>query len=794
MNRNGRQSDHPTPPLTGIAPQASAVVITNRDGRVTHWSNGAETLLGYAPTEIVGRSVTDLLDTDGTPRHRDGHRVDARMSLCPLLDHERETAFLLTIHPGADETVDRSLASLAQLMFEQHPLGLAIFDRDARALSVNETGRQETDLAADEFHGLRPAEINPDPAFEEIERRIRRAAETGKPEFTEAFVRALGQGQAHAWAFDIFPLRDETAQVRAVGVSATDYSEQYGSRERLALVSEARTRIGASLDIAETARELTEVAVPRFADFVGVDVLDPVFRGELPVSGTSPRPALLRLAAHRSVFTLAPGAMPAPGETHVHPSSSPIARCLAKGRAELYDLRSPEMVRWLAEDPAHAALVDAYGAHSLIAVPIRARGAILGAVLFIRYATSREPFGLDDLTVTEDLVARVAICLDNDRRFTRERGIALALQRSLLPQGPTLHPAVETAVRYLPAGGDTLSAGDWFDVIPLPGARVGLVIGDVVGHGINASATMGRLRTAVRTLADIDLPPDELLTHLDDIVTHSGDEQDDAALGEIPGDIGATCLYAVYDPVGGTCSLARAGHPAPVLVHPDGTGSVVDLPAGPPLGLGSLPFEATEFTVPEGSLLALFTDGLLEPDADDVGSGLSRVCSAVAWPAPSLEALADTVLDLCTGSRTDDIALLLARTQLLDREHVASWDLPSDPAIVAKARERVGIQLAAWGLEEEVFVTELVVSELVTNAIRYGRPPIQLRLIHEPSVLICEVSDCSSTSPRLRRARVSDEGGRGLLLVAQLTQRWGTRYTGTGKTIWAEQPISTRSE
>jgi serine phosphatase RsbU (regulator of sigma subunit) len=463
---------------------------------------------------------------------------------------------------------------------------------------------------------------------------------------------------------------------------------------------------------------------------------------------------------------------------------------MATGRAELHPITAPEIVRWFADDTIQAAQARACEADSLITVPIRARGTTLGAVMFLRCSTSREPFAPADLPLTEDLVARAAVCLDNARRFTRERDIALALQRNLLPRGPIVHPAVETAARYLPAGGGAQVGGDWFDVIPLPGARVGLVVGDVVGHGINASATMGRLRTAVRTLADTDLPPDELLTHLDDIVTHGEGGQYPEDTSEIPGDIGASCLYAVYDPLSGTCSLARAGHPAPNLVHPDGSSSIVDVPVGPPLGLGSLPFEAAEVTVPEGSLLALFTDGLLKTGTRDVDEGLSALRRALAQPAPSLEALCDTVLDtLCPEPRADDIVLLLARTRIFGEDRVASWDVPVDPAVVADTRRRVCDRLAAWGLEEAAFITELVVSELVTNAIRYGGGLIRLRLIKDET-LICEVSDGSSTGPHMRRARPSDEGGRGLFLVAELTQRWGTRFTRTGKTIWAEQLLS----
>jgi anti-sigma regulatory factor (Ser/Thr protein kinase) len=301
---------------------------------------------------------------------------------------------------------------------------------------------------------------------------------------------------------------------------------------------------------------------------------------------------------------------------------------------------------------------------------------------------------------------------------------------------------------------------------------------------------MGRLRTAVRTLADVDLPPDELLTHLDDLVTHLTSD-DDSIPEDMPfvGEIGATCLYAVYDPVSRICTIASAGHPPPAVLFPDGTVSVVEISPGPLLGVGGLPFEATELELPEGSLLAFYTDGLIEARAHDIGLGLDRLCEALASPVPSLEVTCDAVLKaLLPESPADDVALLLARTRALHTDQVAAWSLPSDPAIVADARAQASRQLAVWGLEEAAFVTELVVSELVTNAIRYGAVPIGLRLIRDRT-LICEVSDANSTAPHLRRARTFDEGGRGLHMVAQLTQGWGTRQTPTGKTIWAEQPL-----
>jgi hypothetical protein len=379
-------------------------------------------------------------------------------------------------------------------------------------------------------------------------------------------------------------------------------------------------------------------------------------------------------------------------------------------------------------------------------------------------------------------------------RLRSQRATALALQRSLLPQRLPEQAALEVAFRYLPAGSQAGVGGDWFDVIPLSGSRVALVVGDVVGHGVHASATMGGLRSAVRTLAGVDLPPDELLTHLDDLVIHlTSDEQAGIAEGDqaAAGDLGATCLYAVYDPVSRHCTLATAGHPLPVLVRPGAAAEPVSGPIGPLLGLGGLPFETTELDLAPGSVLALFTDGLIEARERDIDHGLTRLCHALALPAPSLEATCDIVTDaLLNGRPADDVALLLARTRALPPDQVATWDISADPALVVYARKLAVEQLDAWGLDDAVFITELLVSEMVTNAIRYGASPIQLRLIRDRT-LICEVSDASSTAPHLRRARVYDEGGRGLLLVAQLSQNWGTRHTTSGKTIWCEQKLPT---
>jgi anti-sigma regulatory factor (Ser/Thr protein kinase) len=298
----------------------------------------------------------------------------------------------------------------------------------------------------------------------------------------------------------------------------------------------------------------------------------------------------------------------------------------------------------------------------------------------------------------------------------------------------------------------------------------------------------------VRTLADIDLAPDELLTHLDDLVVRLS--QESGGEGGSPGELGATCLYAVYDPVSRRCTMARAGHPAPVVVPPGGAPRELDVPAGPALGLGGLPFEAAELYLHEGTVLSFFTKGLVESPERDVETGHRLLCDALAAGAgpagpASLDETCDRILRslLPAGGSSDDVALLLARTHGLPASQVATWDIPADPALVAPIRKQVVEQLSTWGLTDASFTTELVVSELVTNAIRYGSHPIRLRLIQDADTLICEVSDTSHTAPHLRRAKTWDEGGRGLLLVAQLTQRWGSRHTPDGKTIWAEMSL-----
>jgi len=550
------------------------------------------------------------------------------------------------------------------------------------------------------------------------------------------------------------------------------------ARRRLKLLYDASGRIGTTLDIQRTCEELAEALVPGFADYASVDLAEPVLHGEDPRGDHS---GPLRRTALAGV-TPDPPLLPVGADVPILPGT-PRARSLAEGRPVVEPDLTAALDLWHESHPQVVDDVRAIGVHSLVAVPLRVGGVVLGIATFWR-SRPDSPFDDDDRSLAEELVARAAVCIENARRYTREHAMAVTLQHSLLPGGLPEQSALDVAYRYLPAQAGV--GGDWFDVIPLPGARVALVVGDVVGHGLHAAATMGRLRTAVHNFSALDLPPDDLLGHLDDLVNRL-DQDRDALDGEIP-ITGATCLYAIYDPVSRACAMARAGHLLPALVHPDGRVEFPDLPAGPPLGLVGLPFETAEILLPEGSRLVLYTDGLVESRSRDIDEGLDLLAESLAHADRTpQQTCADVLSALLPDNPTDDIALLVAQTRALPADRVAVWDVPSDPAAVAVVRAAVTRQLETWGLDDAVFATELILSELVTNSIRYAVGPIRVRLLHD-RVLICEVSDGSSTSPHLRYAAETDEGGRGMFLVAQLADRWGTRYTATGKVIWAELP------
>ncbi|MEU9858931.1 SpoIIE family protein phosphatase [Streptomyces sp. NPDC047974] len=662
-------------------------------------------------------------------------------------------------------------------MYEHHDAvlhavreGVLITGRDGRLLLANDEARRLLDLPAD-VEGRRVADLGLDPALSALLASDRIATDEVHLAADRLLALnkrvALPPGGQHG---SVVTLRD-TTELRSLSGRAEV------ARERLSLLYDAGVRIGTTLDVVRTAEELAEVASAGFADIVTVELLDPVLSGEEP-AGASTELRRTAIAGLTEDHPLYPS-----GELIRFVPGSPVDVSVTEGRSVVEnDLASS--AAWRAQDETRARQVLRHGIHSLAVVPLRARGVVLGVANFWRAGAS-PPYSDEDLSFAEELANRAAVSIDNARRYTREHAMAVTLQRSLMPRNLPGDEALDVASRYLPAEAGV--GGDWFDVIPLPGARVALVVGDVVGHGLHAAATMGRLRIAVHNFSALDLSADELIRRLDELVSLL--DLRDASSGEWEETItGATCLCVVYDSVSGEVSVATAGHLPPVVVRPDGSTDFLAPPVSPPLGLGAgMPVETVRTTLPEGSRLVLYTDGLLEDRTRDPDESLDALRRALAGPDRTPEETCDAVIDtmLPTGAG-DDVALLVACVRRMDADRVAVWDVPRDPAAVGPVRNACARKLAEWGLDDISFGSELILSELITNAVRYGLEPIRVRLLYGSS-LVCEVSDGSSTAPYIRRASDTDEGGRGLFLVAQYAEKWGTRYSPRGKTIWAAQ-------
>ncbi|BAJ32630.1 putative protein kinase/phosphatase [Kitasatospora setae KM-6054] len=726
-------------------------------------------------------------------------------------------------------------AALLDALFAQAPLGLYLLDQELRVVRYNTAARGVRGVPTTDIVGHRPAEFAPGFDRAELDALARQALQDGGY-VREHLVRGRmpnDPGHEMVGAVSFFRVVSDTGHPYLVAV-VEDVTERQAALDRLDILHNAHRRLGASLDAIGSAQELADVAVPRFADSATVDLLDEPLRG-LPLrTGPIDPGAPLRRAAYRSVRGTGPAAGPAAGsasgsasgsatgpvphgELSTYGAPTPYSRALEDGRARLIrGLGGDE--EWLAADPERGRRLTGLGVHSMIVAPLMVHDAVLGVLSLYRHQRS-EPFEQDDLELAVELAARGAMSIDKARSYARERSIATTLQRQLLPRAPVELSAVQSSHVYLP--GVVGPGGDWYDVIPLSAARVGLAIGSVTGTGIEAAAVMGQVRTALRTLAVQDLQPDELLVRLDDAARVLTDEQQGslpAGATSLPDGL-ASCLYMVYDPIGRTCTAASAGHPGPVLVGPDGVPVPFPVEPGLPLGCGDGCYETRVAELPAGSVLALYTHGLMSGPGRRAGAG-GRAASGgerggldeglPVGPGEGRRAVLQRVLarageeelpQLCDQAvyallperQREDAVLLLVRTLGLPDDKVAMWTLPEDPAVVRTARRLAEHQLAAWGLQELEFSTDLIVSELVTNAIRYGKSPIRLRLINDRG-LICEVSDSSDSTPHLRRAKSTDEGGRGLFIIGQLAQRWGTRFARHGKTIWAQQEVPEQAD
>jgi GAF domain-containing protein len=545
--------------------------------------------------------------------------------------------------------------------------------------------------------------------------------------------------------------------------------------EQLALLRATGAIVGSTLDLHTTARELCSVTVPRFADFASVLIVDQLFSDTEPPKDDRPADTVLvrRVAVAREGLPSAWETALPEGELLTLATDAIVPRL---GEPVLVPVVDPSVAPDIALDLGVPALTPLLPGHSMIVAPLTARGIVLGRACFLR-GPGRRPFDARDAATATEIVARGAVHIDNARLHRQESRAAATLQRSMMPTRPPRIPGVRIAHHYMPGDRQAQVGGDWFDAIQLPGGRVALIVGDVMGHGLQAAAVMGQFRTAVITMAGLDLPPAQLLRHLDNLAHRLGTEHL------------ATCVYAVYDPIHRTLTLANAGHIPPVLAGSDGRGELLQIPGGAPIGVGGVPFDTVEIPAPDGSWLVLCTDGLVEVRGQGIDAGLAALCANVIEPQQSPEDVCAQILArLHSEDRRDDVALLVARFEGIAPQDVVRWTLRLDHREVARARELTRRQLGEWGLERLSDTAELLVSELVTNAIRAASYEVELRLMRVGKLLV-EVSDDNHNLPQLQSAEADDVQGRGLALVSHLSRRWGTSRKAVGKVVWFELPL-----
>ncbi|MFD7409865.1 SpoIIE family protein phosphatase [Streptomyces sp. NPDC059866] len=765
-------------------PSGDVLVLIDESGRVLEWGRPAEELFGWTAEQAVGQSVTALMrevaaGDEGLERFSDAAAVLVK----PVL---RGTSVVWQVFAAGDTTAGQDVAIL-KAMFAHSPVGLHVLDDQLHVVRMSAATGGPRDTPVRHLLGRSFTEVCECEDPEEEAAVAHRVLERGEPVVNRLLrgVTAIGRPRCRSHSVSYFRLEDSRGDVLGLVAFTIDVTERENAQNRLALLERVRTRVGHRLNVMDVCWELVDAVVPAFAGIADVEVVEDVVRGEDPPTVPVRRNLPLRRAAFQGHFPPHPV-----GDVRPLPAVTPFSDVLSDLRPRLVSIE--EDSSWFAADPARAEAIKRSGAHCLIVAPLAWQGRALGVVSFYRHQ-QEDPFEEDDVAVASAMCAHAALCINNARQYMREWMIASTVQRSLLPQHPVPQATVEISPLHLPGpeGG-----GAWCDAIALPGARTALIVGDVAGQGIPAAIMMGLLRTAVHTLAALDLQPDELLARLSDTTARLA-----AARAALPPmdplnrePLTAGCAIAIYDPVDLTCTIARAGLPEPVAVLPDGTSVGLPVPAGPPLaGRDTAPFPATTVSLPEGSTLAMATAALADKVLAPSGSLRPLLDVAHSRPLPDLR---DSIAHAFTDVHgTGETLMLLARTKALPQDRVLTHSLPANPEAAPIARNAARRRLQAWGMDEEtVFTTELIVSELVGNAVRYGAPPLQLRLILD-RMLTCEVTDAAPSAPHVKHARTVDETGRGLFIIASLTDQWGTRYQAQGKTVWAEQPaqVSTGS-
>ncbi|PKV89068.1 SpoIIE family protein phosphatase [Streptomyces sp. TLI_146] len=424
-------------------------------------------------------------------------------------------------------------------------------------------------------------------------------------------------------------------------------------------------------------------------------------------------------------------------------------------------------------------------------LPLIAQARPIGA-LGLLYS-DKTGFTADERNLLVALGSSIAQSLQRAVLYEQEHDLAEGLQQAMLPRRIPEVPGAQIAVRYRSARLGRDIGGDWYDVIPLPGGRVGAVIGDVQGHDTHAAAVMGQLRIVLRAYAAEGHTPATVMARAS------------VFLDELDTDRFATCTYAEADLSTGVVQLVRAGHVDPLLRYSDGSCRRLPVEGGLPLGLsaefGRLEYPVTTVELDPGQTLLLYTDGLVEQPGADLDDGMQLLAALVRSGPGDLQELADRLCDVVDDrAGDDDVALLLLRRRALEaprsggrlQQHVAQ----NDPEALSSSRHMIRAAVRAWGARERADEIELAADELITNALMHtdGGAIVTVRVLAGPERRMrVEVEDRSSALPRRREAGDSGVSGRGLMLVDRLADVWGVESRGSGKCVWCEFIVPERA-
>ena len=790
----------------------TAVVLIDSAGRVSGWNAAAEVLYGHPRVKVLGRPVLEALfhsdDREAAEgvldRAARGARWEGDFRVCRLdgtllvssfrvtsvaggatiawvaTDHidqglaEQERSVLLSAEHAARATAEEALG-LLEAILAAAPVGIAVFDMDLRYVRVNQAYASITGMPAGVDLRDQPGELVPLEA--DLAADLRRVVTTGRTLLGRPVQRAGADGDRYFTA-SFFPIRTAAGAAAGAGLTLVEITEAKraeveraellrraeAARQRLSILAAASAVLTTTMQLDELLGRLTRVLAPVAADWCVIELVGK--SGEIEHAAVGHRD---RAAADELAVTLRSNPIDLDG-------AGPVAEVLRTGQARLTGAAGMQAsLAEAARDRRRPELAERFSLQAHVVVPVRTRTEIIGVLILA--TEGQRTLDDDDLDLAVEIASRAALAVQNARVYQQEHQIAESLQRALLPATVPPAPGLDLAVRYVAATDGASVGGDWYDVLPFDDGTTGIVVGDVVGHDIAASTSMGHLRSALRAYAyEGHDAPAATLARVDRVF-------DSLELSY------ATCVFGVLDPASRSFRWSNAGHPPPLLLR-DGRATFLDQGAGVILGVtGGEGVAEADVEVQEGDLLILYTDGLVERRGESLQAGLARLAAAAAGiPAENAGGLCEALLEALvpsTASRDDDLAILVARVRA-DGPAPVLHRLPFEakPESAALARGYVAGVLEAAGWSELVDTAALLVSELVTNAVRHALAPFALVVSADAGEVELSVEDGDPRQPVTRQAEPLDQTGRGLLLLSALADEWGVRPLPVGKSIW----------